>query len=42
MDKPEKLVTYRTQDEGKQNKKHNTICFGHHYTNINTNNVKKT
>jgi hypothetical protein len=26
----------------KQNKKHNTICVGHHYTQTNTNNVNKT
>ena len=27
---------YRTRDEDKQNKKHNTICVGHHYTQIST------
>jgi hypothetical protein len=26
----------------KTNKKHNTICFGHHYTQANTYNVNKT
>ena len=31
MDNPEKLATLSTQDEDKQNKKHNTICVGHHY-----------
>ena len=30
MDNPEKLATHVTQDEEKQNKKHNTICGGHH------------
>ena len=24
------------------NQKHNTICFGHHYTQANTNNVNRT
>jgi hypothetical protein len=33
---------YSTQDEDKQNKKHNTIYVGHHYTQTNTNNVNKT
>ena len=28
------------QDEEKQNKKHNTVCVGHHFTQ--TNNVNKT
>ena len=37
----EKLATYGTQDEEKQNK-NNTICVGHHYTQTNTNNVNKT
>jgi len=41
MDNPEKLATHVTQDEEKQNKKHNTICGGHHYTQTNTNNVRK-
>ena len=41
MDNPEKLATYGTQDEEKQSKKHNTICVGHHYTQIHTNNVNK-
>jgi hypothetical protein len=30
------------QDEDKQNKKHNTICVGHHYAQANTNKVNKT
>jgi len=30
MDNLEKLATYGTQDEVKQNK--NTICFGQHFT----------
>jgi hypothetical protein len=42
MDNPEKLATYGTQDDEKQNKKHNTICDGHHYMQTNTNNVNKT
>ncbi len=32
-------------DEEKQSKakqKHNTICFGHHYTQANTNNINNT
>jgi len=33
---------YGTQDEEKLNKKHNTLCDGHHYTQTNTNNVNKT
>jgi len=35
---------HKTQDEDKQNKnkKHNTTCVGHHYTQTNTNNVNKT
>jgi len=28
-----------TQDEEKQNKKHNAICVGHHYSQTNTNKV---
>jgi hypothetical protein len=36
MDNLEKLATFGTQD--KQNKKHNTICVGQHYTQRNTNN----
>ena len=39
MDNPEKLASLGTQDEDKQDKKHNTICVGHHYTQINTNNA---
>jgi hypothetical protein len=42
MSNPEKLATLVIQDEDKQNKKHNTICVGHHYTQTNTNNVNKT
>ena len=42
MDNPEKLATWGTQDEEKQNKKHNIICVGHHSTQTNTNNVNKT
>jgi len=42
MDNPEKLATLDTQDEDKQNVKHNTIYVGHHYTQTNTNNVNKT
>ena len=42
MNNPEKLATFGTQDQDKQNKKHNTICFGHHNSQTNTNNVKKT
>ena len=41
MDNPEKLATYGTQDEEKQNK-NNTICVGHRYVLTNTNNVNKT
>ena len=41
MDNLEKLTTYGTQDEDKQNKKHNTICVGHQYSQTNTNNVNK-
>ena len=37
-DNPDKLATLGTQDE----EKHNTICVGHHYEQINTNNVNKT
>jgi hypothetical protein len=33
MDNPEKLATQGTQDDQKQNKKHNTKCVGHHYRN---------
>jgi len=39
MDNSEKLTTLDTQDENKQNKTHNTICIGHHYTQTKTNNV---
>ena len=36
MENPETLATYGTQEEEKQNKKHNTICVIHHYTQTNT------
>ena len=39
MDNPDKMATYGTQDEERRN---NTICVGHHYTQTNTNNVNKT
>ena len=42
MDNPETLATLGTQDEVKPNKKHNTICVEHHFTQENTNNVNKT
>ena len=32
MNNPEKLATQGTLDKDKQNKKHNKICVGHHYT----------
>ena len=35
MDNPEKMATRQ------KNKKHNTICVGHHYTQTNTNNINK-
>jgi hypothetical protein len=35
-------TTLGAQDEDKQNKKHNTICVGHHYAQASTNNVNKT
>jgi hypothetical protein len=38
MDNPEKLAIQGKQDIEKQN----TICDGHHYTQINTYNVNKT
>ena len=38
MDNPEKLAKQGTQYQ----EKHNSICVGHHYTQINTNNVNKT
>ena len=31
IDNTEKLTTLGTQDDDKQNKKHNTICVGHHH-----------
>jgi hypothetical protein len=42
MDTPKKLTTWGTQDDDKQNKKHNAICVGHRYSQTNTNNVNKT
>ena len=42
MDNLEKPATLGTQDEDNQNKKHNTISVGHHYTQTNTNNLSKT
>ena len=42
MNNPEKLATLSTQDEDKQNKKHNAKCVGHHYAQMYTNNVNKT
>ena len=32
----------KTQDEDRRNKKHNTICVGHHYAQTNTDSVNKT
>ena len=32
MDLPEKLATYGTQDEEKQNKNTTQYVYGHHYT----------
>ena len=40
MDNPEKLATYVTQDEEKQNKNTTHICVGHYYTQTNKNNIK--
>jgi len=45
MDNLEKLATWGTQDTRRRqanNKTHNTISIGHHYTKTNTNNVNKT
>jgi hypothetical protein len=42
MDNPEKLATYGSQDEEKQNRNTTQYCVGHHYTQANTNNVNKT
>ena len=41
MGNPEKLATWRTKDEDKQNKT-TTQCVGYHYMKTNTNNVNKT
>jgi hypothetical protein len=40
----EKLATLGAQDtKSRQTKqKHNTICVGHHYTQTNTNNIRKS
>ena len=40
MDNPDRLTTYGTKDDEKQNK--NTTHVGHHYAQTNTNNVNKT
>ena len=44
IDNPEKLVTDGTQATRlrQSNKKHNTLCVGHQYTQTNTNNINKT
>ena len=42
MDNQEKLATYGTQEEDKENKKHNTICVGQLYTQTNNNNINNT
>jgi maltoporin len=42
MDNLEKMASLETKEKDKQNKKHNTICLGHHHTQTNTNNVNKT
>ena len=42
MENPEKRAMQDTQEDEKQNKKHNTIYVGYHYTQTNTNNVNKT
>ena len=41
MYNPEKLATQNTQDDDKQNKKHNTICVEHHYAHSNTKEKRK-
>ena len=38
----QQLLVHNIQDDDKQNKNHNTIRVGHHYTQTNTNNVNKT
>ena len=40
-DYPEKLAIQSTQDDEKQNKKQDTICFGRHYMQENKYNVNK-
>ena len=44
IDNPEKLATDGTQATRRRqsNKKHNTLCVGHQYTQTNTNNINKT
>ena len=42
MDNPEKLATYCTQAEDKQNKNTTQHVFGHHYPQTNTTNANKT
>jgi len=42
MDNSEKLTTFGTQNEDKQNRKRNTICVEHHYAQTNIYNVNKT
>ena len=42
MNNLEKLATYGPQDDEQQNKKHNTVFVGHHYTQAHANNVNKT
>ena len=41
MDNPEKLATLCSQDED-GNRKHHTVCVGHHHTQTNTSSVNKT
>ena len=44
MDNSEKLATFGTQDTRRRHRKQkqNIICYGHHYTQANTNNVNTT
>ena len=41
MKNPEKLATQGTQDttQRQAKQKHNTLCIGHHYAQVNTNNI---
>ena len=41
MDNPEKFARYDTQDEEKTKTKNNTVCVGHHYTQIRQTTGKK-